>query len=156
MRRTAAVTMAVLGVLAGAGCAAHNGGARPAPAHPRSPSPSASPSPSPSPSPTTGPRLTSAPLRARDGRNTAACGDGSCEVLVSAGTRFGYADANGGGTVQVDSVRPAGLTLTLVAGVSGTISSGPYQGRFATLNDVRFEAVAVRGGTGVLRLVRSR
>lgn len=94
-------------------------------------------------------------MTARDGHRLAACADGSCEVVVTAGTQFRYADANGGGTVQVDAVSAAGITLTLVAGVSGTMSSGPYQGRFATLNDVRFEAVAVRGHSGVLRLVRS-
>ncbi|GID11037.1 hypothetical protein [Actinocatenispora rupis] len=159
MRRTVAVTMTALGVFAGAGCASHNGGARPVPSATRSSSATrsgpSSATASPSPSPTTGPPLTSGPMRARDGRNTAACADGTCEVLVEAGTSFRFADRNGGGTVTVDSVGAAGIDITLAAGVSGAIGSGPRQGRFASLNDVRFEAVAVRGGLGVLRLVRS-
>jgi hypothetical protein len=118
--------------------------------------PPTSASPTSTPSTTAGPPLTAQPMTAADGRKTSACRDGSCEVLVSTGTRLPFTTSNGPGTVVVDAIGPDGVVLMLSAGVSGQISSGPTSGEFASLNDVKFTVVAAREGSGVLRLTRGQ
>lgn len=120
------------------------------------PSTSATPTPATSATPTTtaGPPLTAQPMTAADGRKTSACRDGSCEILVTPGTRLRFTTSNGAGDAVVDSIGPEGIALMLNAGITGEISSGPAAGEFATLNDVKFTLVAAREGSGVLRLTR--
>ncbi|MBB4688381.1 lipoprotein [Amycolatopsis jiangsuensis] len=107
-----------------------------------------------SPATTAGPALTSQPMTAADGRKTSACRDGSCEILVTAGTSVPFTTYNGSGSAMVDSVGPEGIVLTVSAGISGQFTSGPSAGQFAELNDVKFVLAAARAGRGVLRLTR--
>lgn len=93
-------------------------------------------------------------MTAADGRKTSACRDGSCEVLVSAGTRVSFTTSIGPGAIVVDAVGPDGIVVTLDSGIVGQLSSGPTVSEFFALNDVKFTAVAAREGVGVLRLTR--
>jgi hypothetical protein len=108
------------------------------------------------PTTTAGPPLTAQPMTAADGRKTSACRDGSCEVLVSTGTRVPFTTSNGPGSAVVDAIGPEGVVLMLSAGITGQIGSGPTAGEFAALNDVKFTVVAARAGSGVLRLTRGQ
>lgn len=94
-------------------------------------------------------------MTAADGRNTRACLDGRCEVLVSVGTRITFTHSNGRAVLDIIAIGPSGLTMTLVStALTGNIESGPLRGQFMKLNDVGISALAVRGTAAVLRLTR--
>lgn len=95
-------------------------------------------------------------MTAADGKNTNACVDGTCEVVVSPGARFRVNTNNGGSTMSVVDAGPDGVTLGITSdtGFSSSIGSGPGAGEFGEFNGVSLAVKAARGTTAVLRLAR--
>lgn len=87
---------------------------------------------------------TAAPFTAADGRNLAACADGTCEVFVRTGDSL--PNAGGEGPVTI-TVKDGGISL----GQEGLSLAG-YPGEPEQINNQVFLIVAVQGDQGVLRL----
>ena len=87
---------------------------------------------------------TVAPFTAADGRNLAACADGTCEVFVRTGDSL--PNAGGEGPVTI-TVKDGGISL----GQEGLSLSG-NPGEPEQINNQVFLIVAVQGDQGVLRL----
>ncbi|MEV3936815.1 hypothetical protein AB0K52_12665 [Glycomyces sp. NPDC049804] len=157
-RNLIALPVAVVAVLAATGCGSGGPAEEASTSEPvattGSPSPTEEPTPTEELSPTEEARPTDdTPLEAADGTDLDACFDGTCEVVVEAGTGIGFDDKFDVGTVQVTAITDDGVTLVLRDGMSSTsfgVGGGGASGGADGTELLGYTLMSVSGDTAII------
>jgi hypothetical protein len=153
-RNLIALSAAVVAALALTGCGSEPAGEDPASATTEPPATTESSSPVEEPSPTEEPGPTDdTPLEAADGTDLDACFDGTCEVVVEAGTGIEFDDKFDVGTVQVTAITDTGVSLVLRDGMSSTsfgVGGGGASGGADGTELLAYTLMSVSGDTAII------